>query len=62
MQDFECLSDFRLTFGAFMDVSFEGGSLSKDERGGSDDLEVLRFENDAILVVVGVDDLMFRKA
>ena len=62
MQDFKGLSDFSFTFGAFMDAFFEGRSFSEDERGGSDSLEVLRFENDAILVVVGVGDLMFRKA
>ena len=48
--------------GAFAYAFFEGRSLSEDERGGSDGLEVLRFENDAILVVVGVGDLMFGKA
>ena len=62
MQDFQSLSDFRFTFGAFAYVFFEGRSLSEDESGGSDSLEVLRFENDAILVVVGVGDLMFGKA
>ena len=62
MQDFECLSNFRFTFGAFMDVFFEGHSLSEDKRRSNDGLEVLRFENDMILVVIGISDLMFRKA
>ena len=62
LQDFKSLSDFSFAFGAFTNAFFEGRSLSEDERGGSDSLEVLRFENDAILVVVGVGDLMFGKA
>ena len=62
LQDFESLSDFSFAFGAFAYAFFEGRSLSEDERGGGDSLEVLRFENDAILVVVGVGDLMFGKA
>ena len=62
MQDFKSLSDFSFAFGAFAYAFFEGRSLSEDESGGSDSLEVLRFENDAILVVVGVGDLMFGKA
>ena len=41
---------------------FEGRSLSEDERGSGDGFEVLRFENDAILVVVSIGDLMFGKA
>ena len=61
-QDVEGLSNFSFTFGAIADAFFEGRSLSEDERGGGDSLEVLRFENDAILVVVGVGDLMFGKA
>ena len=62
MQDFEGLSDFSLAFGALADAFFEGRGLSEDERGGSDSLEVLRFENNAILIVIGVGDLMFWKA
>ena len=62
MQDFKSLSDFRFTFGAFAYAFFEGCGLSEDERGGGDSLEVLRFENDAILIVVGIGDLMLRKA
>ena len=62
LQDFESLSDFSFAFGAFAYAFFEGRSLSEDERGGGDGFEVLRFENDAILVVVGVGDLMFGKA
>ena len=62
MQDFESLSDFSFAFGAFAYAFFEGRSLSEDERGSGDGFEVLRFENDAILVVVGVGDLMFGKA
>ena len=62
MQDFEGLSDFGFVFGALAYAFFEGRSLSKDEHGGGDGLEVLRFENNAILVVVGVGDLMFGKA
>ena len=62
MQDFECLSDFSFAFGAFAYAFFEGRGLSEDERGGGNGLEVLRFENDAILIVIGVGDLMFREA
>ena len=62
LQDFESLSDFSFVLGAFTYAFFEGRSLSEDERGGGDGLEVLRFENDAILIVVGVGDLMFGKA
>ena len=62
LQDFKGLSDFSFAFGAFADAFFEGCSLSEDERGGGDSLEVLRFENDAILVVIGVGDLMLGKA
>ena len=62
LQDFESLSDFSFALGAFANAFFEGRSLSEDESGGGDSLEVLRFENDAILVVVGVGDLMFGKA
>ena len=62
MQDFKGLSNFSFAFGAFANAFFEGRSLSEDECGGGDSLEVLRFENDAILVVVGVGDLMFGKA
>ena len=62
MQDLESLSDFSFVFGAFADAFFEGRSLSEDERSSGDGFEVLRFENDAILVVVGVGNLMFRKA
>ena len=62
MQDFKCLSDFSFAFRTFTYAFFEGRSLSEDERGSGDGFEVLRFENDAILVVVGVSDLMFGKA
>ena len=62
LQDFKGLSDFSFAFGAFAYAFFEGRSLSEDERGGSDGLEVLRFENDAILVIIGVGDLMLGKA
>ena len=62
MQDFKGLSDFSFAFGAVADAFFEGRSLSEDERSSGDGLEVLRFENDAILVVIGVGDLMFGKA
>ena len=62
MQDFESLSDFSLAFRTFAHAFFEGRSLSEDERGSGDSLEVLRFENDAILIIVSVGDLMFRKA
>ena len=62
MQNFKSLSDFSFTFGAFADAFFEGRSLSKDEHGGGDSFEVLRFENDTILVVIGVSNLMLRKA
>ena len=62
MQDFESLSDFSFALGAFAYAFFEGCSLSEDERGSGDGLEVLRFEHDAILVVVGVGNLMFGKA
>ena len=61
MQDFECLSDFRFALGAFTNAFFKGRSLSEDKHGGDDGLEVLRFENDAILVVVGISDLMLGK-
>ena len=60
-QDFKSLSDFSFAFGAFADAFFEGHGLSEDERGGGDSLEVLRFEHDAILVIIGVGDLMFGK-
>ena len=59
MQDFKCLSDFSFAFGAFAYAFFEGRSFSEDERSSSDGFEVLRFENDAILIVIGVGDLMF---
>ena len=62
MQDFECLSDFSFALGAFANAFFEGRGLSEDERGSGNGFEVLRFENDAILVVVGIGNLMFRKA
>ena len=62
MQDFECLSDFSFAFGAFAYTFFKGRSLSEDERGSGDGFEVLRSENDTILVVVSVGDLMFWKA
>lgn len=61
LQDFESLSDFRFTFGAFMYVFFEGRSLSENECSSSDGLEVLRLENDTILIIVDVSDLVFRK-
>ena len=61
-QDIEGMIDFSFTFGAFADAFFEGRSLSEDERSSGDGFEVLRFENDAILIVVGVGDLMFGKA
>ena len=61
-QDVESLSDFSFTFGAIADALFEGRSLSEDERSSGDGFEVLRFENDAILIVIGVGDLMFGKA
>ena len=61
MQDFESLSDFSFAFGAFAYAFFEGRGLSEDERGSSDGFEVLRFENNMILIIVGVGDLMFRK-
>ena len=62
LQDFESLSDFSFTFGAFAEAFFEGRSLSEDERSSGDGFEVLRFENDAILIVIGIGDLMFGKA
>ena len=62
MQDFKSLSDFSFAFGTFAYAFFEGRSLSEDERSGGYSLEVLRFENDTILIVIGVGDLMFGKA
>ena len=61
-QDVKSLSDFSFTFGAFADAFLESRSFSKDERSSGDGFEVLRFENDAILIIVGVGDLMFGKA
>ena len=61
-QDVEGMGNFSFTFGAIADAFFEGRSLSEDERSSGDGLEVLRLENDTILVVVGVGDLMFWKA
>ena len=61
LQDFKSLSDFSFMFRALVNAFFEGRGLSEDEHGSSDGLEVLRFENDTILVVVGISDLMFRK-
>ena len=56
------MGDFSFTFGAFADAFFEGRSLSEDERSSGDGFEVLRFENNMILVVVSISDLMFGKA
>ena len=56
------MSDFCFTFGAIADAFFEGRSLSEDERSSGDGFEVLRLENDAMLIVIGVGDLMFGKA
>ena len=61
-QDVEGLSDFSFAFRAITNALFEGRSLSEDERSSGDGFEVLRFENDAILIVIGVGDLMFGKA
>ena len=61
LQDFKSLSDFSFIFSAFADAFFEGYSLSEDERSSSDGFEVLRFENDTILVVAVISDLMFRE-
>ena len=54
--------DFLLFLGAIADAFLEGHSLSEDERSSGDGFEVLRLENDTILVVVGIGDLMFWKA
>ena len=61
MQDFESLSDFSFVFETFAYAFFEGRGLSEDERCGGNGLEVLRFENDMILVVVGISNVMFGK-
>ena len=60
-QDVEGMSNFSFTFGAIADAFFEGRSLSEDERSSGNGFEVLRLENDVILVVVSVSDLMFGK-
>ena len=61
LQNFKSLSDFSFVFGALADAFFKSCGLSEDKRGSGDGLEVLMFENDAILIIVDVSNLIFGK-